>query len=146
VGIFLRRNAWSLDGGNNIADSDDDACIKHMHGEWRNGSAAMIRSPLRLSDNLFTTMAIWVYTTRYFVGDFRNTGTQNLINATICFYAFFKIENQIQVVGADDPSRWRSRRLNLKALLGKNAGTTKEHNTYFFHPRQSCMILMMNRQ
>jgi hypothetical protein len=45
------------------------------------GIAAMIRSPLRLSDNFFTTMAIWVYTTRYFVGDFRNTGTQNL-NAT----------------------------------------------------------------
>jgi hypothetical protein len=44
----------------------------------------MIRTPLRLSENLFTTMAVWVYTTQYFVGDFRNTGTQNL-NATIFF-------------------------------------------------------------
>jgi hypothetical protein len=61
------------------------------------GTAAMIRSPLRLSENLFPTMAIWVYTTRYFVGDFRNTGTQNL-NAIIFFgLAFFLIENQMKV-------------------------------------------------
>jgi hypothetical protein len=88
------------------------------HGEWWNGSAAMIRSSMRLSENLFNTMAVWVYTTRYFVGDFRNTGTQNL-NATICFdLAFFKIENQMKVDAADDPTRRRSRRLNLKALQG----------------------------
>jgi hypothetical protein len=48
----------------------------------------------------------------------------------------------MKVDGADDPNRRRSRRLNLKALLGKNVGATKEHNTYFFHPRQSCMILL----
>jgi hypothetical protein len=29
---------------------------------------------------------------------------------------FFLIENQMKVVGADDPSRRKSRRLNLKAL------------------------------
>jgi hypothetical protein len=89
-------------------------CGMQAHG----GTAAMIRSPLRLSENLFTTMAIWVYTTRYFVGDFRN----NFLGAGI-----FLIENQMKVDGADDPSRRRSRRLYLKARsVGKNAGATKE--------------------
>jgi hypothetical protein len=32
----------------------------------------------------------------------------------------------MKVDSEDDPSRWRSRRLNLKALLGKNASVTKE--------------------
>jgi hypothetical protein len=54
-------------------------------------------------------------TTRYFVGDFRNTGTQN-VNATIFFTSIFLIENQMKVDGTDDPSRRRSRRPNLKAL------------------------------